>query len=85
MTSLADVADMYQRSMAAIERAMALLDTPTSIPYEGQHFSKASVRGEVRLEDVGFSYATTGATPTLHGISLTIAAGQTTAFVGSTG
>ena len=85
MTSLADVAEMYQRSMAAIERAMGLLDTPTSIPYEGQHFTKASVRGEVRLEDVGFSYATTCDTPTLHGINLTIAAGQTTAFVGSTG
>jgi ATP-binding cassette subfamily B protein len=43
------------------------------------------VRGEVRLEDVGFSYATTGDMPTLHGINLTITAGQTTAFVGSTG
>ena len=43
------------------------------------------MRGEVHLENVGFSYATTGATPTLHGINLTIAAGQTTAFVGSTG
>ena len=85
MTSLADVADMYQRSMAAIERAMGLLDTPINIPYEGTHFTKASVRGEVRLEDVGFSYATTGATPTLREINLTIGAGQTTAFVGSTG
>jgi ATP-binding cassette subfamily B protein len=71
--------------MAAIARAMGLLDTPINIPSEGTPFSKASVRGEVRLEDVGFSYATTGDMPTLHGINLTITAGQTTAFVGSTG
>jgi ATP-binding cassette subfamily B protein len=37
MTSLAEVADMYQRSMSAIDRAMNLLDTKINISYEGQH------------------------------------------------
>ena len=85
LTGLAEVADMYQRSMAAIERAMGLLDTPISIAYEGKHFAKASVTGEIRFENLEFSYATAGEAPTLHDISLTIPAGQTVAFVGSTG
>lgn len=82
LTGLADVADMYQRSMSSIDRAMALLETPINIPYEGQHFAVAQVKGELRFETVGFAY---DSTPTLHGIDLTIPAGQTTAFVGSTG
>ena len=86
MTGLADVADMYQRSMAAIERAMQLLDTPITIAYEGQHFAATQVRGELRFEDVSFSYGAAGELPpTLHHISLVLPAGKTTAFVGTTG
>jgi ATP-binding cassette subfamily B protein len=73
---------MYQRSVASIDRAMKLLDTPIAIPYEGQHFPIAGVKGELRFEHVGFSY---DATPTLQDINLTLPAGKTTAFVGSTG
>lgn len=82
LTGLAEVADMYQRSMAAIERALNLLDTPINIPYEGLHFPSAGVKGELRFEQVGFSY---DGRPTLANINLTIGAGQTVAFVGSTG
>jgi ATP-binding cassette subfamily B protein len=76
---------MYQRSMAAIERAMGLLGTPIGIAYEGKHFAKETVSGEIRFENLVFSYAGAGDTPKLHNISLTIPAGQTVAFVGSTG
>ena len=82
LTGLADVADMYQRSMSSIDRAMALLETPIAIPYEGQHFPIDKVKGELRFEHVGFAYDTV---PTLQDINLTIPAGKTTAFVGSTG
>jgi len=82
LTGLAEVTDMYQRSMAAIERAMALIDTPITIAYEGQHFPAAQVQGTITLEDVHFAY---GDTPVLRGISLTLPAGKTTAFVGTTG
>ena len=82
LTGLADVADMYQRSMAAIDRAMKLLDTPIAIPYEGHHFPIEQAKGELRFEHVGFAY---DATPTLQDINITIPAGKTTAFVGSTG
>ena len=82
LTGLAEVADMYQRSMAAIDRTMKLLDTPITIAYEGQHLNPAQTRGELRFEAVNFSY---GDGPTLKDITLTLPAGQTTAFVGTTG
>jgi ATP-binding cassette, subfamily B, bacterial len=82
LTGLADVADMYQRSMSAIDRAMNLLNTPINITYEGEHLAVQNVRGELRFEQVKFSY---GETSTLKNINLTIPAGKTIAFVGSTG
>ena len=82
LTGLAEVTDMYQRSMSAIERAMQLIDTPITIAYEGQHFPAARVQGAITLQDVRFAY---GDVPVLHGISLTVPAGKTTAFVGTTG
>ena len=82
LTGLAEVADMYQRSMAAIDRAMKLLDAPITIAYEGQHLNPAQTRGDLRFEGVNFSY---GDGPTLKDITLTLPAGKTTAFVGTTG
>ena len=82
LTGLAEVADMYQRSVASIARAMKLLDTPIAIAYEGTHFPIAQARGALRFESVNFAYADE---PTLSDLTLDIAAGQTTAFVGSTG
>ncbi len=82
LTGLADVADMYQRSMSAIDRAMNLLNTPINITYEGAHLAPQSVRGELRFEQVRFAY---GETITLENINLVIPAGKTVAFVGSTG
>lgn len=82
MTSLAEVADMYQRSMSAIDRAMNLLDTKINITYEGQHLRAADVKGHIRFDAVGFTY---GEQQTLHNINLEIPAGKTIAFVGSTG
>lgn len=81
LTGLAEVADMYQRSMAATQRALGLLATPINIAYEGKHLAGRS-QGELRFEQLGFSY---GEQPTLRDISLTIQAGETVAFVGSTG
>ncbi|MFZ6845112.1 ABC transporter ATP-binding protein [Undibacterium sp. RuTC16W] len=82
LTGLAEVADMYQRSMSAIDRAMNLLNTPIKIAYEGAHLSPQQVKGELHFDHVGFSYAET---TTLRDINLTIPAGKTVAFVGSTG
>ena len=101
LTRLADLTDLYQRSMASIERVMNLLQTPVAIPYAGAALPRSQVRGELVFDDLRFSYhaATTAAdvrafagalatglaTPALDGISLRIAPGETVAFVGSTG
>ena len=82
MTRLADVADMYQRSMSAIDRALGLLDTPVGITAAGKRLDSAQVRGDLRFENIGFGY---GETTVLDGISLQVGAGETAALVGSTG
>ncbi|MCX9155550.1 ABC transporter ATP-binding protein/permease [Niveibacterium sp. 24ML] len=82
LTRLADMTDLYQRSMASIERVMNLIDTPLAIAYEGRHLPAGSVRGELVFDQLEFAY---GEQPTLRGIALTVPAGSTVAFVGSTG
>jgi ATP-binding cassette subfamily B protein len=82
MTRLADMSDLYQRSMASVERVINLLETPVGIGYAGTPIAAAEVQGEVRFVDVDFAY---GDTPTLRGVSVVIAPGQTVAFVGGTG
>jgi len=82
LTGLADVADLYQRSMAAIDRALTLLDTPIHTTYAGTPFPLAGARGALVFEHVSFAY---DAQPTLQDIHVSVAAGKTTAFVGATG
>jgi ATP-binding cassette subfamily B protein len=82
MTRLADMTDLYQRSMASVERVMNLVETKVGIAYAGRALAPNAVRGEVRFEDVSFAY---DQQPTLEHISLCVEAGSSIAFVGSTG
>jgi ATP-binding cassette subfamily B protein len=82
LTRLADMSDLYQRSMASIDRVMNLLRTPIGIPYAGAAIEPGDVSGELRFDDVSFSYAGEAA---LSNISLSIGRGKSVAFVGSTG
>jgi ATP-binding cassette subfamily B protein len=82
MTRLADMTDLYQRSMASVERVMNLLETPVAIEYAGKPLPAAGVSGAVRFDRVHFAY---DQTPTLLDISIDIPAGASVAFVGSTG
>jgi len=82
LTRLADMSDLYQRSMASADRVMNLLETPVGISYAGESLSPASVTGNIVLSDVRFAYADA---PTLSNINLELPAGKTSAFVGSTG
>lgn len=84
MTRLAEMTDLYQRSMASIERVMNLLHTPVTIAYEGQALPAGSVLGELEFDNVRFVYDGT-TTPALDGITVHIRAGETVAFVGGTG
>ena len=80
LTRLADMTDLYQRAMASVSRVMDLLDT--RIPERGAGTLVAKPQGTLRFEDVGFAYEDA---PTLSGITLDMAAGQTVALVGGTG
>ncbi|HET6280644.1 MAG TPA: ABC transporter ATP-binding protein [Polyangia bacterium] len=82
LTRLADMTDLYQRSMASIQRVMDLLQTPVAIRYDGAALPAATVKGALSFDDVSFSY---DERPTLQAITFNIPAGQTVAFVGSTG
>jgi ATP-binding cassette subfamily B protein len=82
MTRLADMTDLYQRSMASVERVMNLLETPVQIRYAGRALAPSAATGRLQFEDVNFAY---DQAPTLSNISLDIEAGSSVAFVGSTG
>ena len=82
LTGLADVADMYQRSMSATTRALDLLATPIAIPYAGQRLDPGTVRGALRFEHLDFAYEDT---PVLRDVSVVVPGGHTVAFVGATG
>jgi ATP-binding cassette subfamily B protein len=82
MTRLADMTDLYQRSMASVDRVMNLLDTPVHIRYDGKPLARGSLRGELRFEGICFAY---GDTPTLVDVSLIVEPGTSVALVGSTG
>ncbi len=84
LTRLAEMTDLFQRSMASIQRVMDLLQTPVAIPYEGKHLATEQVRGELEFDQVGFAYDGAAA-EALDGIRLHVPAGQSVAFVGSTG
>jgi ATP-binding cassette subfamily B protein len=84
LTRLAEMTDLYQRSIASIQRVMDLLHTPIAIPYEGQHLPREQVRGELEFREVKFAYEG-GAAAAIDGLSLRIAPGENVAFVGGTG
>ena len=86
MTRLAELTDLYQRSMASIERVMNLVESPVTIGYGGRALEPASVTGEVVFDDVRFAYDEgDDARPALDGVTVRIAPGETVAFVGGTG
>ncbi len=81
----------YQQGMAALDKIFDLLDTRPDMVDKPHAVDPATLRGEVQLDDVWFSYAGGGDAPdadgdwALAGIDLRIAAGQTVALVGETG
>jgi len=80
MTRLADMTDLYQRSMASVNRVMNLLET--ELPKQGSKQLTLAVKGALKFENLSFAYADT---PTLRDINIDIPAGSTVAFVGGTG
>src|SRR6202046_2172988 len=87
--SLLSVGVDIQSSLELFGRIFEYLDLPVDISESAHPVSPANIRGEVRLNDVGFSYTgpDSGGTgqPTLSGIDVTVPAGHSLAIVGETG
>jgi ATP-binding cassette subfamily B protein len=72
----------YQAGMAALDKIFDLLDEQPDLKDRPDAIDLDQLRGEIRFEDVTFSY---GDAPALSNISLTVPPGQTVALVGATG
>jgi ATP-binding cassette subfamily B protein len=82
--SLLSVGLEVQTSLALFGRIFEYLDLPVDIVERPDARAMSDVRGDVRLEDVWFRYASDSPW-TLSGIGAEIPAGSTTALVGETG
>lgn len=83
LTSLGTTVDLYFRAMASATRVLDLLDTKAVITSGEARLSRGDVRGELRFEAVQFAYP--GREPSVRGIDVNAAAGETLAVVGPTG
>jgi ATP-binding cassette subfamily B protein len=84
LQSLLSVGIDIQTSLALFHRIFEYLDLPVDIAEPEDPVELEAVRGELRFEGVSFGYDADGP-PTLDGIDLVVAAGNTTAIVGETG
>ncbi|MEZ5219413.1 MAG: ABC transporter ATP-binding protein [Ilumatobacteraceae bacterium] len=77
-------ASMMPRAAVAADRIQEVLDTPSTVVAPADPVTEVAEHGTLEFRDVGFRYP--GAEqPVLEGISFRIAAGETTAIIGSTG
>jgi ATP-binding cassette subfamily B protein len=83
IAGLAARMESMQSAVAGAERVIEILDTPVDIKTEDGAVSLERCEGEVRFNDVSFSYDPLK--PILKNINLTIKPGSFTALVGPTG
>jgi ATP-binding cassette subfamily B protein len=81
---LSQVFDQWQQAVASMTKINELMQTPVTTPESEHPIEPDALRGDVRFDDVRFSYPTTGL-ETLHGVDLHVRAGETVALVGETG
>lgn len=74
---------VIQKGVAAAESIFAFLDAKSE--EDSGTYSVDQVKGEIRFENVSFSYDKTADKTILHNINLTIKQGETIAFVGQSG
>ncbi len=77
------VIEVYPKGIAGFRSYLDLLNTEPDIVDRPGAIDMPDRFGEIRYENIGFSYAT--GKPVLTGIDLTIRAGETIAFVGPSG
>lgn len=75
---------LVQVGRAAGERVFEIIDEPIEPGWEGKEMPRVPVTGDVRFDNVGFSYGKEGA-PALQQITFHARPGETIALVGTTG
>ncbi|MGZ6910009.1 MAG: ABC transporter ATP-binding protein [Acidimicrobiia bacterium] len=82
---LSQTLDTWQQAGASLEKIEELLDTPSGTPAPAVPVVPGRLAGEIRFDEVHFTYPSTAGDPALDGVSITIAPGETVALVGETG
>ena len=85
VASISEVIGELQRAAGAAERTVELLDTPNEIQSPQHSLALPIVSGNIKIEQLSFSYSTRPDIPVIHELSLTIKAGETLALVGPSG
>ena len=81
--TLVQLYNSYQQGGAAIVKLRDLLSTEPTVVQAPDAIELPLIEGEIELRDVTFSYVE--GRPVLRNVSITIAPGETVAFVGETG
>jgi subfamily B ATP-binding cassette protein MsbA len=82
--SLGKINILMQKCLAATTKVFEMLDRVPAIQDAPEARTLSVVRGELRLEDLTFTYSGKEI-PAVHGINITVPAGTTCALVGATG
>jgi ATP-binding cassette subfamily B protein/subfamily B ATP-binding cassette protein MsbA len=83
INSVSQTVGMVQGAAAGARRVLEILETEPDLPDGRRVIDPATLRGEVRFEDVTFEYV--GGRPVLHDVNVTARAGEVLAIVGPTG
>ncbi|MDX6325774.1 MAG: ATP-binding cassette, subfamily bacterial, partial [Nocardioidaceae bacterium] len=83
MMEISQFYNTFQSASAALEKLAGVLDEQPGVPEPEHPRSVGTARGELRFEQVQFSYET--GRVVLPDLDLTVPAGQTVALVGTTG
>ncbi|MET3892372.1 ATP-binding cassette subfamily B protein [Bosea sp. OAE506] len=83
LDKIAGVIETYPKGIAGFQRYQELLATEPDIADAADAIDAPPLKGDIRFEGVGFGYASER--PVLSGIALSVAAGETVAFVGPSG
>jgi ATP-binding cassette subfamily B protein len=75
----------YQQGMAALDKIFDLLDTEADMVDAPGAIDPGTLRGEIEMEEVWFSYSDEGGEWALRDVDLHVPPGQTLALVGATG
>jgi ATP-binding cassette, subfamily B, bacterial MsbA len=85
MRGLGNLSARLGEGLSALERVYDVLDETNAIIDKPGAPQLTVTAGEIRFEDVGFTYPTGGVTLAVKGFSLTVPGGQTVALVGRSG